>query len=90
MAAKAKLPRTIKQVGYALITAVDDNTGKPTYGNVKWLVHNEAGGREYSAEPKGETSSIWADGIEVYGEEENAGYDKIGRASCRERVCLSV
>lgn len=75
MAAKAKLPRTIKQVGYALITAVDDNTGKPTYGNVKWLVHNEAGGREYSAEPKGETSSIWADGLEVYGEEENAGYD---------------
>ena len=75
MAAKAKLPRTIKQVGYALITAVDDNTGKPTYGSVKWLVHNEAGGREYSAEPKGETSSIWADGLEVYGEEENAGYD---------------
>lgn len=75
MAAKAKLPRTIKQVGYAMITSVDDNTGKPTYGNVKWLVHNEAGGREYSAEPKGETSSIWADGLEVYGEEENAGYD---------------
>ena len=75
MAAKAKLPRTIKQVGYALITTVDDNTGKPTYGDVKWLVHNEAGGREYTAEPKGETSSIWADGIEVYGEEENAGYD---------------
>ncbi len=75
MAVKAKLPRTIKQVGYAMITAVDDNTGKPTYGNVKWLVHNEAGGREYSAEPKGETSSIWADGLEVYGEEENAGYE---------------
>ena len=75
MATKARLPRTIKNVGYALITAVDNNTGKPTYGNVKWLVHNEAGGREYSAEPKGEVSSIYADGIEVYGEEENCGYD---------------
>ena len=75
MATKARLPRTIKNVGYALISTVDNNTGKPTYGNVKWLVHNEAGGREYSAEPKGEVSSIYADGIEVYGEEENAGYD---------------
>lgn len=75
MATKARLPRTIKNVGYALITAVDNNTGKPTYGSVKWLVHNEAGGREYSAEPKGEVSSIYADGIEVYGEEENCGYD---------------
>lgn len=75
MAAKAKLPRSIKNVGYAMITSVDNNTGKPTYGNVKWLVHNEAGGREYTAEPKGEVSSIWADGQEVYGEEENCGYD---------------
>lgn len=75
MAAKAKLPRSIKNVGYAMITAVDSNTGKPTYGAVKWLVHNEAGGREYTLDPKGEVSSIYADGIEVYGEEENCGYD---------------
>lgn len=75
MAAKAKLPRSIKNVGYAMITSVDNNTGKPTYGNVNWFVHNEAGGREYTAEPKGEVSSIWADGQEVYGEEENCGYD---------------
>lgn len=75
MAAKAKLPRSIKNVGYAMITSVDNNTGKPTYGDVQWLVHNEAGGREYNADPKGEVSSIWADGQEVYGEEENCGYD---------------
>lgn len=75
MAAKAKLPRSIKNVGYAMITSVDNNTGKPTYGDVKWLVHNEAGGREYTAEPKGEVSSIYADGVEVYSEEENTGYD---------------
>lgn len=75
MAAKAKLPRTIKNVGYAMITSVDNNTGKPTYGAVNWLVHNEAGGREYTAEPKGEVSSIYADGVEVYAEEENTGYD---------------
>ena len=66
MAAKAKLPRSIKNVGYAMITSVDNNTGKPTYGDVNWLVHNEAGGREYTAEPKGEVSSIYADGVEVY------------------------
>lgn len=75
MAAKAKLPRSIKNVGYAMITSVDNNTGKPTYGDVQWLVHNEAGGREYTAEPKGEVSSVWADGVEVYSEEENSGYD---------------
>ena len=75
MAAKAKLPRSIKNVGYAMITSVDNNTGKPTYGDVQWLVHNEAGGREYIAEPRGEVSSIYADGIEVYSEEENTGYD---------------
>lgn len=75
MAAKTKLARSIKNVGYAMIQSVDDNTGKPTYSDVKWLVHNEAGGREYNAEPKGEVSSIWADGQEVYGEEENCGYD---------------
>lgn len=75
MAAKAKLPRSIKNVGYAMITSVDNNTGKPSYGDVQWLVHNEAGGREYTAEPKGEVSSIWADGQEVYSEEENGGYD---------------
>lgn len=75
MAAKAKLPRSIKNVGYAMITSVDNNTGKPTYGNVNWFVHNEAGGREYTEDPKGEVSSIWADGQEVYGEEENCGYD---------------
>ena len=75
MAAKANVPRSIKNVGYAMITSVDNNTGKPTYGYVQWLVHNEAGGREYTAEPKGEVSSIWADGVEVYSEEENTGYD---------------
>lgn len=75
MAATAKLPRSITNVGYAMITAVDNTTGKPTYGDVKWLVHNEAGGREFTLDPRGEVSSIWADGVEVYGEEENNGYD---------------
>lgn len=75
MAVKTKLARSIKNVGYAMIQSVDNNTGKPTYDDVKWLAHNEAGGREYNAEPKGEVSSIWADGQEVYAEEENCGYD---------------
>lgn len=72
---KANLPRSIKHVGYAPITAVDDNTGAPTYGEAKWFAHAEAGGREWSAEPVGDTAPIWADGMEVYDEEENGGYD---------------
>lgn len=74
MAEKAKLRRTITDLGYAPITSVDVD-GKPTYGEVTWLVHNEAGGREYEASPAGTATSIWADGREVYASEENQGYD---------------
>lgn len=72
--AETKLRRTISQLGYAPITSVDEN-GKPTYGSIVWLPHNEGGGREYTADPTGETASIWADGVEVYSAEDNQGYD---------------
>lgn len=74
MAEKTKLRRTISQLGYAPITTISSD-GVPTYGTIVWLVHNEAGGREYDAQPSGDAASIWADGVEVYAAEDNQGYN---------------
>ena len=74
MSVTARIPRTISRIGYAMITATDPNTGKDTYGAVKLLPH-VAGGREFTADAKGDTYSAWADGLEVYAENNNAGYD---------------
>ena len=74
MAVTARIPRTISRIGYAMITATDPDTGKDTYGPVKLLPHI-AGGREFSAEPQGETFGIWADGLEIYAENANSGYE---------------
>ena len=74
MAAKAKIRRTISRVGYAP-AYYDSTTDTFTYGAPKWFVHNEAGGREYSASPNGEMSEIYADGVSVYASDENHGYD---------------
>lgn len=71
---KTKLRKTIAQVGYAP-AIINAATGEMTYGGVTWFPHNEAGGREYSVAPNGETTEVYADGIEVYGAEENHGYD---------------
>lgn len=71
---KARIVRTITDLGYAPITAVDDD-GKPTYGAVKWLPHHRAGGRSYDAQPAGTATGIWADGREVYASEDNQGYN---------------
>ena len=70
----AKIRRTITDLGYAKITAIDSN-GKPTYGTVTWFPHHEAGGREYDAQPAGSSGGIWADGREVYAWEDNQGYN---------------
>ena len=40
---KARIVRTITDLGYAPITAIDDD-GKPTYGDVIWLPHHRADG----------------------------------------------
>lgn len=71
---RAKIRRTITDLGYAPITDIDAD-GKPTYGSVVWFAHHEAGGREYDAQPAGSASSIWADGREVYAAEDNQGYN---------------
>lgn len=74
MSVKARIPRTISRIGYAMITATDPDTGKDTYGAVKLLPHI-AGGREYTADPQGETFGVWADGLEIYAENANSGYE---------------
>ena len=71
---KARIVRTITDLGYAPITAIDDD-GKPTYSEVVWLPHNRAGGRSYDAQPAGTSGGIWADGREVYAYEDNQGYN---------------
>lgn len=74
MAVTARIPRTISRIGYAMITATDQATGKDTYGPVKLLPHI-AGGREYTADPQGENFEAWADGLAVYSENANSGYE---------------
>lgn len=71
---KARIVRTITDLGYAPITAIDDS-GKPTYAPVVWLPHHRAGGRSYDAQPAGTSGGIWADGREVYAYEDNQGYN---------------
>ncbi|MBP0976077.1 MAG: Ig-like domain-containing protein [Oscillospiraceae bacterium] len=70
----ARIVRTITDLGYAKITAIDSD-GKPTYGSVQWLPHHRAGGRSYDAQPAGTATGIWADGMEVYAAEDNQGYN---------------
>lgn len=65
-----KIKKTITKVGYAVISPVDGS-----YNTITWLVSDEAGGREYSADPKGDSVKVYADGKEVYAEPGNDGYD---------------
>lgn len=74
MSEKARIVRTITDLGYAPITAIDED-GKPTYGPIKWLPHHRAGGRSYDAQPAGNSGGIWADSREVYAYEDNQGYN---------------
>ena len=74
MSEKARIARTITDLGYAPITDIDAD-GKPTYGSVVWLPHHKAGGRQYDAQPAGTATGIWADGREVYASEDNQGYN---------------
>lgn len=64
--------KTIAKVGYAPLTEED---GQYTYKNIIWFPSTEAGGREISAEPEGESTTIYADGLPVITAENNAGYN---------------
>lgn len=71
---KTKLKRTISRVGYAPMN-YDSETENYSYGTVVWFPHNEAGGREYSAEANGESVEVYADGVSIYTAADNNGYD---------------
>lgn len=62
--------KTIAKVGYA---TYDEEQG--TYGTVKQLESDEAGGRNFSAEPRGEVTEIYADGKVAIAVDNNDGYD---------------
>ena len=63
---------TIAKVGYAMIT---ETTDEITYDNIVWFKSDEAGGREISAEPSGDTIKIYADGQPVIQAVGNSGYE---------------
>jgi phi13 family phage major tail protein len=63
---------TIAKIGYATLTEESEN--KFSYGDLKYFVSTEAGGREISAEPEGEEKSVYADGITVANVITNNGY----------------
>lgn len=66
------LIKSISKVGYAMATLSDTDI---KYDSVVWLPTFESGGREYSAEPNGEVTEVYADGVCVYSQEDNNGYD---------------
>lgn len=62
----------IAKIGYFDITHASDNY---TYGSIKWLESDKAGGREYKCEPRGESTDIYADSQVAYAIDSNDGYD---------------
>lgn len=66
------MKKSIVKVGTFAVT--ESETGEVTYGAVEWLESKKSGGREYSAEPNGEVTEIYADGRVVYSVEDNNGY----------------
>ncbi len=68
------MKKSIAKVGYAPITW-DDKTKEYTYGAIKYFESEKSGGRSYEATPRGEETTIYADGMAVFAVNENDGYD---------------
>lgn len=64
---------TIADIGYALITAGEN--GAVSYGTIKKFETELSGGREFSAEPKGELTEVYANGKIAKAVEINDGYE---------------
>lgn len=78
MADKAKMKKGIVGLTYWKATATTNpTTGEisVSYGAAHQLKTLTSGGREYSIEPRGESQSVYADSIKVYGDSINDGYD---------------
>lgn len=65
--------KTIAKVGYAMLTETTEGT--ITYDKVKWFKSDKAGGRTVGAEPSGESTTVYADGLPVIVANNNAGYN---------------
>lgn len=68
------MKKSIARVGHFPITP-GNASGPEAYGTIIWLESEKSGGREYTAEPKGETTEIYADGKAVISVDDNSGYD---------------
>ena len=68
------MKKSIVKVGYAPITWSEE-TKKYSYGAIKWFESEKSGGREFKAEPRGESAEVHADGKVVIAVNENDGYD---------------
>ncbi len=64
--------KSIARIGIALITGTGE---EESIGKYEWLESEQAGGREYSAEPQGESTEVYADGRSVFSVNENNGYN---------------
>lgn len=67
------MKKQLVKVGYA--PAVMSPDGSMTYEEIIKLETTLSGGREYSAEPVGDTTEVYADSVSVYTDEANNGYD---------------
>lgn len=65
--------KTIAKIGYAILE--ETTAGVISYKKITWFKSDKAGGRSIGAEPNGETTTIYADGLPVVIAEENAGYN---------------
>lgn len=74
---KAKMKKGITGLAFALATLNTDAQGNQTitYGAIENLVTTTSGGREYSLDPRGDSQSVYADSVKVYGDTVNDGYD---------------
>lgn len=74
---KAKMKKGITGLAFALATLTVDAQGNQsiTYGAIENLVTTTSGVREYSLDPRGDSQSVYADSVKVYGDTVNDGYD---------------
>ncbi|MBR1724782.1 MAG: hypothetical protein IJ723_07185 [Ruminococcus sp.] len=68
------MKKGITAVGYASAKYTEE-TNTLSYGAVRYLNSKVAGGREYSANPRGDSQKIYADSRAIYGDTVNDGYD---------------
>ena len=69
--------KTIAKVGYAMLT--ETTAGTITYDKVKWFKSDKAGGRTVGAEPSGESTTVYADGLPA------VSYTHLSRSATRKR-----